>query len=650
MSSSSPNAGDLGTLIVEGEPGVEIRVLDGDFTLRARGTVELKADLPPELYMINWKGADGLRQEVIRLRPGQVRTVKSEPMPLPGPSSATAHLQSLAEATSQPVSGDSRRADIMVVVDEGVNSPTAPDFRLFSRDEADNQFRSDGRAVKDYRVNQFEGTTVCVFHVHPETYRLQYKSLQGEMLDQIVPAFTRRRTIVVVRTGIGEVLVKSGEKLGTTFYDGIDPTATRTFTVSKKFVSAEYAEAVRLTSVFLTSLAARRTCLGETLLASIEAKSADPMLKIYAAAMIVYRLEAGLSPSLDATFPKAKAKQRVFVNTWLTRASDLIKPIRGKGTPADIPVLAWRIRELLGQRNHAMPKIATPPMLECAWRWAMMQSISNSEGFPKSFSFRSAERGAIGSSPWLVWRAAAAKGGDVSDENTQRGTLKNTLLNLAQGAVALIEQAKKTVGNSDPLQSLSAESRNVAAAALRLLSTGPSPTALAVAKQLAAATQLPGSTLLAMAQQALVEMSGAKANSTIEKSGVVVSKQRSSAPALARPILHPDDPQKDRFGGKADVDGFRLYVRFEEVKRDWVDLTLVVGSQEPIDEELVEFFLHDTFKPNRYVEPFRKKRAELTEVRAWGGFTCGVWIPSRGIELELDLAALPRAPRLIREL
>jgi hypothetical protein len=650
MSSSSSNTSDLGTLIVEGEPGVEIRVLDGDFTLRARGTVELKADLPPELYMINWKGADGLRQEVVRLRSGQVRTVRSEHTPRPEPSSANATLLSVTEATGHPIGGDSRRADIVVVVDYGTKNPAAPEFRLFSRDEAENQFRSDGRAVKDYRVNQLDGTTACVFHVHPETYRLQYKSLQGETLDQIVPAFTGRRTIVVVRTGVGEVLVKSGEELGTTFYDGIDPTATRTFTVSKEQAADEYAETVRLTSVLLASLATRRTCLGETLLASIEADSADPMLKIYAAATIVYRLETRLSPSLDATFPTDESEQRLFVKTWLKRASKLIAPIQGKGVPADVPVLAWRIRELLGQRSHVMPKIATPPMLECAWRWAMMQSVSSPNNFPKSFSFRSAERGAIGSSPWLVWRAAAAKGGDVADKKTARGTLQDTLLNLAQGAAALVKETGSTLVRPDALQSLSVESRNVVAAALRLLSTSSSTSVIDVAKQLAAATQLPSGTLLALAQQALAEMSGNRADQEVAASGPVVTDKRKAAPALARPILNPDDPQKGRFGGKAEVGGFRLYVRFEETRRDWIDLTLIVASKEPMDDEIAEFFLHDTFKPNRYVEPFNKKRAELTEVRAWGGFTCGVWIPSRNVELELDLAALPRAPRLIREL
>jgi hypothetical protein len=34
---------------------------------------------------------------------------------------------------------------------------------------------------------------------------------------------------------------------------------------------------------------------------------------------------------------------------------------------------------------------------------------------------------------------------------------------------------------------------------------------------------------------------------------------------------------------------------------------------------------------------------------AWGGFTVGVWIPSETVELELDLAREPDAPRIIRE-
>lgn len=646
---SSYSAQVDGTLIVEGEPGVEIRILDEDFSLRARGTVKLEADLPAKLYMINWKGPDGLRQEVVRLRPGQVRTVRPVQPASPRPTSA-AEILATAEDPHQSVARKSREADIVVIVDGQKEAALSPEFRLFSRDVAGNQVRSDGRAVKDYRVDQLGGTTASFYHMQPDTYRLQYKGVQGKTLDQIVPAFADRRTIVVVRSGVGEVLVKTGETLGTVTYEGIDPTETKIFTTSLEQTGDECAETARLAGVLLSALAAQRTCLGETLLSAIDAKSADPLLKIYTAAIIVSRLEANLAPSLEEPYPDTRSKQRAFAKRWLTRALDLIKPVRGKGVPADVPVLCWRIRELLGQRNQPMPKIATPPMLECAWKWAMMQSVINLGQFPKSFSFRNAERGAIGSSPWLVWRAAAAKGGDVSEERPTAGTLRASLKMLADGAAKLMSQVHDPLSDRDPLQNLSTESRKVASATFRLLLDKSRPAAAEVAKQFAAATQLPGTTIVALARQAIEEISTSQQGPRVEEPDTTSPDRKKLVPALTRPVLVPDDPQKGRFGGKSEVNGFRLYVRFEETKRDWVNLTLVVASPRPMDGEVAEFFLHDTFNPDNYREPFQGKRAELTEVMAWGGFTCGVWIPNRNIELELDLSAVPRAPRIIRDL
>jgi hypothetical protein len=125
------------------------------------------------------------------------------------------------------------------------------------------------------------------------------------------------------------------------------------------------------------------------------------------------------------------------------------------------------------------------------------------------------------------------------------------------------------------------------------------------------------------------------------------------APALQRPVLFPDDPNKGRFGGAAMLDGYALSATFAETKqRDWVEIRLVVNAERslpPNFSDAVEFFLHPTFNPSRLTTTFRGHTASLT-VRAWGGFTVGAWLPASGVELECDLAALPDAPRIIREL
>jgi hypothetical protein len=125
------------------------------------------------------------------------------------------------------------------------------------------------------------------------------------------------------------------------------------------------------------------------------------------------------------------------------------------------------------------------------------------------------------------------------------------------------------------------------------------------------------------------------------------------APALQRPVLVKDDANKSRFGGAASRDGHTLSATFVETKRSrLVDIQLVVcadRSLPPNYSDAVEFFLHPSFNPSRLKVKFRGHKASLT-VRAWGGFTVGAWLPERGVELECDLAELPGAPRVIREL
>lgn len=128
---------------------------------------------------------------------------------------------------------------------------------------------------------------------------------------------------------------------------------------------------------------------------------------------------------------------------------------------------------------------------------------------------------------------------------------------------------------------------------------------------------------------------------------------RLSAPGIKRAIKFKDDPQKGRFGGKASRKGFTLSASFDAVHRTWVELTIGVVADgkagELVPAEKAEFFLHDSFDPAKYAVGFRGRSARLT-VSAWGGFTVGVWLPQQQLELELDLAQLPGAPRIIRDL
>ncbi|WP_372784650.1 pYEATS domain-containing protein [Phenylobacterium sp.] len=121
-------------------------------------------------------------------------------------------------------------------------------------------------------------------------------------------------------------------------------------------------------------------------------------------------------------------------------------------------------------------------------------------------------------------------------------------------------------------------------------------------------------------------------------------------PALRRRVRHRDDLNKGRFGGKSEVDGFHLAVSFDDIRGRWVYMTLSITAPEGSTESYVDraiFFLHNSFDADRLTAVFRNDCASVSIV-SYGGFTVGAWLPSRLIELELDLARVPGAPKRIQ--
>jgi hypothetical protein len=125
-----------------------------------------------------------------------------------------------------------------------------------------------------------------------------------------------------------------------------------------------------------------------------------------------------------------------------------------------------------------------------------------------------------------------------------------------------------------------------------------------------------------------------------------------SPPGLSNPPSDPADPNLGRFGGKSSDRGFRLEADFGQgnfnraVVR--IKLSVVAEGVEVSAGETVQFFLHSTFDPSVMTAPFEGQRASISRLST-GGFTVGAWIPSRRISLELNLATLSYAPRIIRE-
>jgi Trypsin-like peptidase domain len=123
-------------------------------------------------------------------------------------------------------------------------------------------------------------------------------------------------------------------------------------------------------------------------------------------------------------------------------------------------------------------------------------------------------------------------------------------------------------------------------------------------------------------------------------------------------LVHFDDPQKDRWGGKAEANGRRLkavlrkYGKKNKKKKKWFTFDLVVESTDgsPLLPP-IKFHLHHTFRRSSQVITklsHAHKRAAYEQITANGTFVAGAQVrDSKGnwIGLEYDLNQLPGLPQ-----
>jgi cellulose biosynthesis protein BcsQ len=108
-----------------------------------------------------------------------------------------------------------------------------------------------------------------------------------------------------------------------------------------------------------------------------------------------------------------------------------------------------------------------------------------------------------------------------------------------------------------------------------------------------------------------------------------------------------DDPQKGRWDGEAEAEGFSLSAQVKEITSDWFRVRLEVRAESRNKLNEATFHLHPTFsEPRRTVKAVRGI-ASLT-VECWGAFTVGVTVNKGPIKLELDLSEDPSFPSLFR--
>lgn len=634
-----------GTLIVKGHPGSEIRVLDEDFNLKGRGTVLLKVDLLPGLYIVNWKTAEVTQRDIVRVHEGRERIVDA---PAPPTSSLTELPPEQETALSDALlpSEIHRGADVIVLFDgRGVSAPGNLGIRLYAADAAGTAMRSDRQAVRNAQTAT--GDFIArVYHVSPGLYRLQYRGTTGDTLTQSVPAMAGRQTVLLLRLAEAHVLVSSEEALETNTHVGVEAALSTIVSIAAGEPVRTHLEATRTASILLNDLANNRSSLGEDLMRLLEGAKCDPLLKLYAAAVIVNRLDLETSPTLDASYPTKPSERRSFRAQWLRRAEALLPRRRRKGVPDDFVVIKRRCAEEL-KGSEKLPTLASPPLLQVSWRWAIKGSFSNPRAIPESFSFRGVEQGAVTSPPWLVWRPAAAKAGAAT--TVKMPGLKKTLGLLAESTSRLISMSGQSTQSRDPLSYLPSDSSSLANTAFQVAGQGTRPNDLS--QQVAETVQVSARTLRSAAEQALTDVNRAietyQSGQSLEL--MVRGTGGSTPPPLRRPVVDPDDPQRARFGGQSEANGARLSATFKSIKgnADEIEVLVKATVKTPIENEVAEFFLHDSFEPNYVIVPLDGKVARL-QFRAYGGFTVGAWLPSRSTELELDLQQAPKAPSIIR--
>lgn len=633
MSPSEPG-NELGkSFTVLGPPGVELVVLDGRFRPIASGAERLVLDLQAALYVVRWVTPDGVREEFVNL--GDPETPDHIGLPAGQERASRAALKSAA-----PKSAPTRSATI-VVLEQGVRekaSDAASSIRLFNGSAV--AMRSNACDLQAARKEEGRnaltglGWAVRVYPVNPGLFRLRYETVGGSQVDQVVPAFRARRTIVILRQVAGQTLVVENGKRRLVSRNGAAPERTVILSTPQSRKSPARALDIVLAESLLDGILLPSPVLTMRTVSLLKAVSADPLLKLYLAAGIQTALDNGVSPVIDRDLAQGGKASGGWVTpaAWRKTARELLKHMpTGDAAPSDVRIL----RRRLGGTDTPLSRA---PMLARSLDWAATHN--------QPLAFPGEIRG-IGRSeiagPWYIRSAESSKTGSIAfapapDRKPAIGFAASLLMTLL--ALTLVGAALAFDWPAEyqlPTMAFSAISIGAALAAatmslfwLRAAKTLYGDLSRRDLSWLSAAEALPFSDGLVQA---------------------IRDRAVHTAPPFARrPILFPDDANKGRFGGADTRDGFSLSASFRDEAPGWIEVKLeivVEPDRRARNASRAHVFLHDAFGEPELAVPFIHGRATLT-INAYGGFTVGVWIPDEGVELELDLAALPDAPQLIR--
>jgi len=596
-------------LNVDGPPGVEIQIVDGAYHVVARGASKLNVQLPQGVYIVRWLGFDRSAEEIVRLLP-----IK-RPLHLKAPDSlkevapsASIHADTMSESALMTLAPSQRPHDSDIVIFEQSRDLDGSEnlsrgLRLFNNDDV--AMRSDGGAVEAAAQTSDDviGWALRVYHVPPGNYRLRYYASSGETLDQSVVAIANRRTFVFLNQAEAQTLVADGDVYTRVKSRGVDPIKTVVLSAPLAGPTQPDPASVRRAEVLLHALAADEGPLDRRMLREVEARDADPLVRLYAAVLILERLGRKVSPGLDDPYPSRANKEfsrleQVFLGRWRKEAKKLVSNI-GSGFPLpDVVACRWH---LAGETAGAIinVSITAPPMLDPCWQWAVEHGAVFAGSIADGPSIRGATRGRVAASPWLVWRASAAKevviglGTEPTRIRPLDGLVESPRLSEAVERLAgAINQTnlRERVGSersgtsdNDPLRELSAEGRNVALAALASGVDIHKPFDPATIRKLASLLLAPPRELEERLRHTADELGQFAVREGQSDTTATTPQQHTSPPALRRRIKDFDDPNKGRFGGLARAGGFDVTVSFAPTNdTGWVLVHLKVQADDSV--------------------------------------------------------------------
>jgi hypothetical protein len=149
-----------------------------------------------------------------------------------------------------------------------------------------------------------------------------------------------------------------------------------------------------------------------------------------------------------------------------------------------------------------------------------------------------------------------------------------------------------------------------------------------------------------------------KATAAAATENEIMEGMRNIRPATST-LIDPDDPQKNRWGGKESDGGFTLSAIVTKARdessetirtadgRRLFSIQLTVNGSTPPLTGTVRYHLHPSFVPAVCDIVAVNGLAQLSLI-AWGAFTVGVELLDHNVKLELDLSLLPTAPEEFR--